>query len=558
MALLSSRAETQEGRTDLRESTLALASSLRKSDEQVHQLFEAAPIAIVMISPAGQIKMVNTRTEKLFGFTRSELLGAPVELLMPAGSRDWFQGLETGVATGRTPDSMGKDCNLFGLKKDGSQVELEIGLSLVETAGETMLLSAIVDISNRVRLEAQLHQAQKMEAIGRMAAGIAHDFNNLLLALGGSLELLLDAVADQPEVKELGRIALRAAARGKELTNRLLSFSRKEVLTARPVKIEDLFNELHGMINHLFDPRTTCGIELVTMPCAPDLAVLADFARLEDALINLAMNARDAMPDGGRLRISACESDADPAIVPPGKYTVLSVADTGTGMDAQTLARACEPFFSTKRAHGTGLGLSMVHGFARQSGGDMQIFSAVGKGTTIDLWLPSVRAPAESAQKMSVQKMSGQTIAPSVKMVDHMPEVDDSTVVALAHIVGRVLVVDDSSETRYLISEFLRRAGMDVTSTATGELALAELVDGKRFDVLVSDFTMPGMNGLELFRRAREIDPLMIVLLITAVVEPELQSGINDIVVLRKPFKRMELIDTLRELMAANRDVAAA
>jgi PAS domain S-box-containing protein len=522
-----SQAQTREGESDLLASALALAASLRKGEERFRRLIEAAPSALVMINQAGQIEMVNVQTERLFGYTRSELLGAPVKKLLPATLPPVprVEGLSTGFAE---PSSrpMAEDEGVYGVKKNGSQIPVEVGLSPIETDEGMMVLAAIVDISRRVRLEAEIRQTLKMHAIGRVTAGVAHDFNNLLQTLVGSLEVLLEIVADQPEAVEWGEMALQATTRGRELTDRLLSFSRKQVLTASPILIDALFCGLKQLINHLFETNTKARTELVMVRCAPDLAALADHAQLETALINLAVNARDAIALGGCLRISAFEADADPDILPPGRYTVISVVDTGTGMDADTLAQAFDPFFTTKGHNGTGLGLSMVQGFARQSGGDVYITSVIGEGTTIELWLPSASAPSE------------------VK----------NLVAAPLPMTGRILVVDDTPDVLRLVSTFLRRSGLEVTGKANGDLALAELAVGSRFDVIVTDFAMPGMNGLELLTRACAIDQSMSGMIITGFSDPELLSELNHFVVLRKPFNRAELIQTVLRVMGAKRD----
>jgi CheY-like chemotaxis protein len=364
-----------------------------------------------------------------------------------------------------------------------------------------------------------------MHAIGRVIAGVAHDFNNVLQALSGALENLLDNVADRPNAVEWAEIALRAATHGEELTDRLLSFSRQQVLTAQPITINALFSGLKELINHLFESNLAAKTTLDIMHAPPGLAVLADLAQLQAALINLAVNAHDAMGAGGCLRISAYEADADSAMALPGRYTVISVADTGDGMDVDTLRQAFDPFFTTKGANGTGLGLSMVQGFARQSGGEVQITSVVGEGTTIDLWLPSASARSE--------------IVPPVSAVTRMG--------------GHILLVDDSQDALLVIAAFLRFAGLEVTSRMSGALALAELAGGNRFDAIITDFAMPGMNGLELLALAREIDPSMAAIVITGFYDPKLLTMINGVVTLRKPFHRMELTKTVQELLAAKR-----
>jgi CheY-like chemotaxis protein len=251
--------------------------------------------------------------------------------------------------------------------------------------------------------------------------------------------------------------------------------------------------------------------------------VLADLAQLEAALINLAVNSLDAMRAGGCLHISAYEIDSDSTIVPQGRYTVISVVDTGSGMDVDTLAQAFDPFFTTKGANGTGLGLSMVQGFARQSGGEAQITSVVGEGTTIDLWLPSATGRSE-------------VVAP---------------VAALTRMGGHILLVDDSQDALVVVTAFLRFAGLEVTSRMSGDLALAELAGGNRFDAIITDFAMPGMNGMELLTLAHEIDPSMSAMIITGFSDPKLLTMMNGVVTLRKPFNRAELAETVHKLLAA-------
>ena len=530
-----SRAETGEGQADLSASTATdkamtlahalLVTSNANSEERFRRLVEAMPNAVVMINSAGRIEMVNAQTERLFGYTRSELVGAPVEMLLPTNARTQHPGLRSGFFAKPTSRPMGVGRALFGLKKDGSQVEVEIGLSPIETDDGLMVLSAIVDISSRVRLEGQMRQSQKMHAIGRVIAGVAHDFNNMLQALSGALEMLLEAVADRPRAVEWGKIALRATTQGEELTDRLLSFSRQRILTAQPIMINTLFSELKELIHHLFESNLAAKTKLEIIPAPLGLAVLADLAQLEAALINLAVNALDAMGSGGCLRISAYEVDSDPAIVPPGRYTVISVADTGSGMDADTLAQAFDPFFTTKGVNGTGLGLSMVQGFTRQSGGEILITSVVGEGTTIDLWLPSAIAPSEVAAPVAALTQTG----------------------------GHILLVDDSQDSLVVVTAFLRFAGLEVTSRMSGDLALAELAGGNRFDAIITDFAMPGMNGLELLTLAHEIDPTMSAMIITGFSDPKLLTMMNGVVTLRKPFNRAELAETVRKLLAAKR-----
>jgi PAS domain S-box-containing protein len=511
---------------------LRLNQTIAKNEARFRKVVEAAPNAMVMINAAGQIEMVNAQTERLFGYSRSELLGRGVEILLPVEFRADHPRLRQRFFTELVTRAMGAGKVLYGLRKDGSKFEVEIGLNPIETDEGTMVLSAIVDISERVRLAAQLLQSHKMDAIGRVSAGVAHDFNNLLQALGNSLDLLREAVADRPAARQWIDVALRAAERGGQLTSRLLAFSRQQVLTSRPVEVGTLLAEVRELITHLFETKAgESNNEIVVVPGPPHLAVFADPGQLEAALINLALNARDAMPSGGRLYISAYAADADPEIVPPGRYTVISVADTGVGMDQATLAMACEPFFTTKGIDGTGLGLSMVLGFARQSGGEAHIVSVPGEGTTVELWLPSAGQPPVPASAEPARS------AGAVR--------------------GRVLLVDDSPDVLLTVGSFLRQAGLEVVSLANGDLAVAELLSGRPYDVVVTDLAMTGMNGLDVLEQAREIDPAMAGILITGYYGPEMQRGFEHVLLLRKPFNRAELVAHVDRLIFATRQARA-
>ncbi len=497
-----------------------LNNNITRSETRFRQVVEASPAAMVMTDNKGSITLVNTKTEQLFGYSRVELLGRPIEMLIRQKLRDDDRTLRTMLYDMPHTQPLNANNTLFGTKKNGDHFEVEIGINPIETEDGVMILSAIVDISDRVRLETQMRRSQKMEAVGRVTAGVAHDFNNLMQIVGGSLELLIDCVADRPAAQQWGEVALRAVTRGREMTSRLLSFSGKQLLRTQPVAIGKLLEEFRQLVSHLFETAPGGHIELIVVPSAADLAVMADAGQLEAALINLAVNARDAMPHGGCLRISAYEADADPTLVRPGRYGVISVADTGIGMTADTLAQACEPFFSTKGLNGTGLGLSMVQGFVRQSGGEAHIMSAPNEGTTIELWLPSANAVSELPKTplAEVQKR------------------------------GRILLVDDSDDVLLVVGSFLRHAHFDVTPVGNAERALVALAD-RAFDMLITDFLMPEMNGMDLLLRAREFVPDIVCMIITGFSEPISLPALPGLTVLRKPFDRRELIAKVDSLL---------
>jgi signal transduction histidine kinase/CheY-like chemotaxis protein len=375
--------------------------------------------------------------------------------------------------------------------------------------------------------EAALRQAQKFEAIGHLTGGIAHDFNNLLTVVIGNLSLARGRVAADPALVRLLEGALQSAERGVGLIQRLLGFARRQRLDPRSI-------DVHGLVAGI-DPllRQTLGqsIDLVIAASADLAPAQVDANQLELAILNLAINARDAMPGGGSLRIGLENRRSDRAAPPevkPGDYVAISIADTGTGMDEATLARAFDPFFTTKEAGvGSGLGLPMVQGFAAQSGGAVQIRSGPGAGTTVELWLPKADAPPVEAPA-----------APSP--VDAEPP----------HGSGGILLCDDDADVRRFICEFLTSAGYAVQVANDGGTALHLLDHGAEVELLIVDYAMPGMNGLETIRRARERRPGLKPLLITGYAGA-VAGNVTGIPMLRKPFAPAELARRVAEILAA-------
>jgi PAS domain S-box-containing protein len=381
-----------------------------------------------------------------------------------------------------------------------------------------LILHSMRDVTGEAEREERLRQSQRVEAVGRLTAGVAHDFNNLLQALMGGLELALADVTDRPDAAESIHTALQAARRGAQLTSQLLSFSRQQILRPVAVDIGQQLRDLAGALNRTLGHDIE--VEVVVAPGLPP--AYADPAHLSSALLNLALNARDAMPRGGSLRIEAFAA---------GKELVVAVSDTGEGMPPEVVARACEPFFTTRGVSGTGLGLSMVHGFARQSGGDLRIRSRVGEGTRVEIVL--LPAPAGTAME---------------------PPASAETPTSCF---GRILIVDDEADVRQVTSAFLRKAGFEVTEARDADVALKVLADGRRFDALVTDYAMAGMNGVELVMRAREIEPGQPALIITGYAGAEgLRWLPPDVVVLRKPFKRADFVRAVKNLVEAADPVA--
>jgi signal transduction histidine kinase/ActR/RegA family two-component response regulator len=387
------------------------------------------------------------------------------------------------------------------------------------------------ETATRVQAQEKLAQAQRMEALGQLAGGIAHDFNNVLQAVIGGLSLVTRRAEDPDQVRRFAAMAGSAADRGAAITGRLLTFARRGELKAAPIAVAPLLCGLQEMLAPTLGPGIA--IRVQADPNLPPL--FADQAQLETVLVNLAVNARDAMPDGGTLTLYArCETvagggpdggtaDAGPL---PGDYLRLDMTDTGTGMDAATLARAAEPFFTTKGpGHGTGLGLAMARGFAAQSGGGFAIASAPGRGTCVTLWLPQMRpkdgaGPAEPGQRR----------------------------LAVAHGIN-ILLVDDDAMVRDILAGELEARGLCVTTAGDAVQALGLLDQGLLFDVMVTDYAMPGMNGVALIREVRRRIPAQPVLLLTGFAEAGAAAALS--------VSRDEMTRLLRKPISGD-DLAAA
>jgi signal transduction histidine kinase len=402
-----------------------------------------------------------------------------------------------------------------------SLAERQAALEALQLLNESLEARVRHEIDSRERAQAMLAQAQRMEALGQLAGGIAHDFNNVLQAVTGGLSLIQRRADDPPAVRRLSGMAADAAGRGAAITGRLLTFARRGELQAVVIDPVGLLEGLREMLS----PTLGAGI-VVQVAASPGLPCLrADRAQLETVLVNLAVNARDAMPRGGTLTLSAkaepAEGGREQPELKPGPYLRLALSDTGSGMDAAVLARASEPFFTTKGpGHGTGLGLAMARGFAQQSGGGLCIHSILGVGTEVALWFPQAeQVPAGDQQE--------EVVPP------------DPTLPKL-----RLLMVDDDSMVREVLAHELEDRGFQVVTASDGLSALALLDRGEPADVLVSDYAMPGMNGLTLIEEARRRRPDLPALLLTGYAEDEagLAAAQNRLtVLLRKPVSGEEL-----------------
>ena len=503
---------------------------LRESESRYRAIFETAVDAIIVSDQHGIIQEFSRAAEAMTGYRAAELTGQNMRVLLPPTMRQ-----EPERQTARYLWTVRE---LEVCRKDGSVFPAHLSIAEWWAGGHRHFTGILHDLSvqhreqvERTKLEAQLHQAQKMEAIGNLTGGMAHDFNNMLGVIIGNIDLLRDLKGDDPDIDELTREALDAAFRGADLTRRLLAFARQQPLRPQHVDV----NELVSGITRLL--RRTIGEDVeISLDLATELwPVVVDPAQLEASLTNLATNARDAMADGGRLMIVTGNRtlDADYAAqhaeVVPGGYLMLEVSDTGCGMTPEVMHRIFEPFFTTKsRDKGTGLGLSMVFGFIKQSGGHIGVYSEPGIGTTFRLFLP--------------------------RMAEDVPIVEESAATSLLHGRGEsVLVVEDNAALRRVVTRQLGELGYRVLAAENAAAGL-ELLDRQSIDLLLTDIVMPGgINGRELARRARQRWPGIKIVFTSGFSEARLNGDAGPLAactpLLSKPYRKEDLASAAREAL---------
>ncbi len=481
---------------------------LRDSEDQLRAVSDAAHDAIILVDDRGNVVRWNPAAVRMFGYAREEIVGRDLlGHIVPerdrAAARTSFPQFQASDRSG----AIAVTRELPAIHKDGHEFPVEVALSAVQLDARWHAVAIIRDITERqraeaqrVQLERQLHQSQKMDAIGQLTGGIAHDFNNLLGVLIGNLDLLRERLLDDHDGLELTDAALDAALRGADLNRRLLASARRQPLQPKRVDVGDSLDDIVKLLTRSLGERVE--VAHVSEPeCWP---IKVDPSQFENAIVNLGVNARDAMPDGGRLTIESRNLAADHAAIdgaialPPGDYVVISVADTGCGMTPEVLAHVFEPFFTTKEVgKGTGLGLSMVYGFVNQSGGHVAIASVPGQGTTIRLILPRC-------------------------LDDTAPVVGIAAAPALAADPGRllVLVVDDNPDILKVTVRQLHDLGYRTRKARNADEALALVGEGVIPDILFTDIVMPGsMDGLELADHLRAAMPNLSVLLCSGFTE---------------------------------------
>jgi PAS domain S-box-containing protein len=525
-------------------------TSLKKAEAMFEGLLDGAADAIVLVGPDGVIRLVNAQAEKLFGYKRDELLGRQVEVLVPERVRDLHPHHRAAYFENPVTRPMGADLELTARRSDGSEFPVDISLASIVMDDEVLVTAAVRDISERIRaaqekekLEARLRRT-RLESIGQLAGGIAHDFNNLLAGIMSYARLVQDGIKDQMEgrnqdpesqhllLEDVGKI-LRATDRAAALTHQLLLFGRKDVKREEIIDLNSVVEDMEDMLHRTIGEH----VRLLTRLTKPLMSVNIDSSQLEQILMNLVVNARDAMPGGGRLMVETTEADLDEHYastqgIKPGHYVTLSVSDTGSGMEPDVVSKAFEPFFSTKpKGEGSGLGLATVFGIAIQANGHASIYSEPGIGTTVRIYLPAVEGPAgipSTMRKAQVGPVKGETI----------------------------LLVEDEEIVRQPAGRFLANAGyrMLVAEDPQAALVLAE-EHADEIDLLLTDVVMPGMTGKDLAAKLIIERPEIKVIYISGYSEDVIvhQGAVEaGVVLVQKPFTAEALLSKVREVLDAS------
>ena len=506
----------------------ATQESLNRSESNFRSLVTNAPYGICRCNALGMILDANPALVNMFRYSSaSELVGRHLGSLY-ADAQQWFQTADYFHAA-KEFNNLISEC----VRKDGASIVARIsGRAILNGKTGSTFEIFMEDISETRTLEQQLRQAQKMEAVGRLAGGIAHDFNNLLMVISGYSEFLLERLGPDPRLRGPAQEIANATQRATSLTRQLLAFSRKQMLAPKILDLNEVVTENLKMLTRMIGED----IDLVMVPSPAIGAVRADPGQIDQVIMNLAVNARDAMPDGGKLTIETANVSLDEnfarthAPLEPGEYVMLALSDTGVGMDVDTQSRIFEPFFTTKGAKGTGLGLSTVYGIVKQSGGFIFVDSQPHRGTTIRAYFPRIDARDEPAAMHDVLGLP-------------RPERGQET----------ILLVEDEVNLRRLARQYLETQGYKILEAEDGAAAL-QIAAGHKgaLDLLLTDVVMPGMNGRELARHVTTQRPDIRVLYMSGYAENAvghdgtLDAGIN---LLQKPFSLPALKDRVREVL---------
>ena len=505
--------------------------ALRESMARLTAVVETAVDGFILIDARGRILLFNPACERLFGYRADEVFHENVKMLMPPNySTHHDLYVSSFIKTGERK-IIGTGREVIGLRKDGSTFPMDLSVGEARQDGESIFVGIIHDLTDRKQTEEQLRQAQKMEIVGQLSGGVAHDFNNLLTVIIGNAEHLGEQLKSREDLRRIAEDICRAGERGAELTQRLLAFSRRQLLQPRAVDCHELLDSMHKLLRRTLREN----IEIRTAFNSSKMFAFADRTQLESAVLNLALNAQDAMRAGGKLTLSTdvvSLDDRDLGAHPDvasGEYALIAVTDDGEGMAQAVVARAFEPFFTTKEVgKGSGLGLSMVYGFARQSNGHVAIDSEPGLGTTVRLYLPYVATD-----------------------VPDSPQAENDESSPTGH--GTILVAEDDPFVRASVVRRLESLGYTVIAAVSGSDALAKLRAHPNVDMLFTDVVMPGgMSGWDLAARARQLRAGLPVVFssgyaLDALAETERAS--TQSIILTKPYRKAELARRVREAL---------
>jgi PAS domain S-box-containing protein len=522
----------QEKRAEVARSQQDLIDQLQKTGDFLDAVVENLPgMLFVKTYPDCRFVLFNRAGEELLGYSRKDLMGKSDHDFFPKEQADHFVARDRAVFEMDSRQLTAEEP--IDTRLNGTRLLKTTKVAVRDKAGRPQyLLGYSDDITERKAVEQQLRQAVKMEAVGQLTGGVAHDFNNLLGVVIGNLDIAMEHVKDDPALADAIQEALNGALRGAELTRRLLAFSRKQPLQPAVIDI----NQGLPAIAHML--RRTIGETIVVElhPADSLWPVMADPAQMDEAILNLAINARDAMAKGGTLSIETANVHLDEdyaarhAEVKAGDYVQLAVSDTGIGMAPEVIEHCFEPFFTTKgKDKGTGLGLSMVYGFAKQSGGHIKIYSELGHGTSVKIYLPrALDAAAVNARPESAEPADAR---------------------------GRetVLVVEDNKDLRVVTCKQLAELGYAVLEADNAKAALTILASHPDVDLMFSDIIMPGgMTGTDLAREARRLYPKLKIMLTSGYTAKAMGNGFHDLdglELLNKPFRKRDLAQRLRKLL---------
>jgi PAS domain S-box-containing protein len=507
----------------------------RESMSRLTAVVETAVDGFILIDARGRILLFNPACERLFGYRADEVFHENVKMLMPPVYSDHHDRYVSNFLRTGERKIIGTGREVTGLRKDGSTFPMELSVGEAKQDGESIFVGIVHDLTGRKHTEEQLRQSQKMEIVGQLSGGIAHDFNNLLTVMIGNAEHLGEQLKSREDLRRIADDICRAGEQGAELTQRLLAFSRRQFLQPLAVDCHELLDSMHKLLRRTLREN----IEIATAFNPGEILAFADRTQLESAVLNLALNAQDAMRSGGRLTLSTdvvaidgLDPDAHPEIS-LGEYALIAVTDNGEGMTSEVIGRVFEPFYTTKEVgKGSGLGLSMVYGFAKQSNGHVAIYSEPGLGTTVRLYLPRVGTDAPRSPE---------------------PDTGDEEIAPRG--TETILVAEDDPFVRASVVRRLESLGYTVISAVAGDDALDKLRENPDIDMLFTDIIMPGgMSGWELADLARQLRAGLPVVFssgyaLDTLVEKGLASARS--IVLTKPYRKVELARRIREALAA-------